>query len=342
MQTLKTLLKISLKIAISIVLLILIAIFILSSLHEDMSQFDDEFVESLPLDQGDVSVRFMGNTNLLFSDGNTSVLIDGWFSRPSLLSLALSDIEPDLTAIDNAFERAEIRDIDVIATVHSHYDHAMDSPEVAKRTGAILLGSESTANIGRGWGLVEEQILVAQNDTPYRFGEFTITMIPSSHFEFPNAQLNEATHGDIYITEPLTPPAKVSDYKMGGAYSVYIQHPKGNVLVQGSAGFIPNSLNDLDVDIAFLGVGGLNSQTAEYQNAYWQHSVMAVNPELIYPVHWDSLTDELADKPHMPDLLISNLLKFSSRVTLEQTFDAAAKAEIEIGLLPMWQPIKLF
>jgi hypothetical protein len=42
----------------------------------------------------------------------------------------------------------------------------MDAPEVAKRTGAMLLGSESTANIGRGWGLPEEQIRVVSDRGP--------------------------------------------------------------------------------------------------------------------------------------------------------------------------------
>ena len=49
-----------------------------------------------------------------------------------------------------------------VIPLHAHYDHAMDAPEVARRTGALLLGSESSANVARGWGLPERQIQVAK------------------------------------------------------------------------------------------------------------------------------------------------------------------------------------
>ena len=331
-----------LKVVLGLVTLIVIGVFTLSSMHESLDQFDNDFVGATAIDNGDVSVRFMGNTNLLFSDGETNILIDGWFSRPSLFELALTDIEPDMLAIDAAFERGEITNIDAVITVHSHYDHAMDAPEVAKRSGASLLGSESTANIARGWGLAEEQIELAQIGRRYSYGKFKVSMIPSAHFEFPNSKLHQAALGDIVITESLVPPVNVAEYKMGGAYSVYIEHPKGSALVQGSAGYIPNSLDHLTVDVAFLGIGGLNSQTQAYQDAYWQHSVTAIKPRQIYPIHWDSLTHDLGERPIMPDLLISNLLKFSSRTSLQQTFDAAANDDINIALLPMWAPIRLF
>ena len=48
---------------------------------------------------GAVTVRFTGTTTLLFSDGETSWMVDGWFSRPGLLDLAWGRIAPDLDAI---------------------------------------------------------------------------------------------------------------------------------------------------------------------------------------------------------------------------------------------------
>jgi L-ascorbate metabolism protein UlaG (beta-lactamase superfamily) len=44
--------------------------------------------------------------------------------------------------------------------VHTHFDHALDAAVVADRTGAVLVGGESTANIGRGHGLAEDRIRV--------------------------------------------------------------------------------------------------------------------------------------------------------------------------------------
>ena len=90
------------------------------------------------------------DTALLFSDGETQWMTDGWFSRPGPLRILLGKIGPDLQAIDRGLAANEVLELDAVLPLHSHYDHAMDAPEVAKRTGALLLGSESTANIGRG------------------------------------------------------------------------------------------------------------------------------------------------------------------------------------------------
>ena len=51
-------------------------------------------------DLGAVTVRFTGTTTLLFSDGLTNWMTDGWFSRLGPLRLLFSKIEPDLAAIE--------------------------------------------------------------------------------------------------------------------------------------------------------------------------------------------------------------------------------------------------
>lgn len=232
-------------------------IVMLTFVRDNYQQFEPYIVAGGDVAANKVSVNFLGNTNLLISDGTTSLMIDGWFSRPSIFTLLTSDISPDLDAISTSLERARVSTLAAVIPVHSHYDHAMDAPEVAKRTGALLIGSESTANIGRGWGINESQIRVAGDNSPYKLGGFSVTLIPSEHYEFPNAHVRDAALGDIYITQPLVPPVNVLEYKMGGAYSVHIQHPQGSMLVHGSAGFVPGALSDLDVDILFLGVGGI-------------------------------------------------------------------------------------
>lgn len=117
--------------------------------------------------KGALTVRFTGTSTLLFSDGETAWMVDGWFTRVGPLSLVSGTIEPDLDGITQGLARNGLGGPDArlaaVIPIHSHFDHAMDAPEVAKRTGALLIGSESTANIGRGWGLPEAQIRVARD-----------------------------------------------------------------------------------------------------------------------------------------------------------------------------------
>ena len=48
---------------------------------------------------GAVTVRFSDTTTLLFDDGETRWVVDGWFSRPSLPRMLFGEIQPDAGAI---------------------------------------------------------------------------------------------------------------------------------------------------------------------------------------------------------------------------------------------------
>ncbi len=240
--------------------------------------------------EGALIVRFTGTSTLLFSDGETDWMIDGWFSRPGPLEVAFGRIEPDLAAIERGLARNGVERLAAVIPVHSHYDHAMDAPEVARRTGALLVGSESTANIGRGWGLEESRIRVARDREPMQLGRFTVTLIESRHFQFPDPAVRERALGDPRIAEPLVPPVRMWDYRLGKAYAVHVSHPRGSWLVQGSAGWVEGGLEGYRADTVFLGTGGLGTQTEEYRERYWEETVTRVGAKRVIPIHWDSLT----------------------------------------------------
>ena len=214
---------------------------------------------SAEIPAGAVTVRFTGTSTLLFSDGETRWMVDGWFSRPGPFELLFGKIAPDLAAIGRGLAANEVTNLDAVFPVHSHYDHAMDAPEVALRTGAVLMGSESTANIGRGWGLPESQIQVVADRASFQLGEFVITPIVSRHFEFPDPELRERALADPLITAPLVPPVSAFDYKLGVPYVLHVSHPRGSWLIVGSAGYLEGALEGFEADTVLLGVGGLGS-----------------------------------------------------------------------------------
>ncbi|PLW70113.1 MBL fold metallo-hydrolase [Pseudohalioglobus lutimaris] len=240
--------------------------------------------------EAEVTVRFTGTTTLLISDGETAWMIDGWFSRPGPLQLALGKIAPDMDAITFGLAANEVDALAAVIPMHSHFDHAMDAPEVARRTGAVLMGSPATANIGRGWGLPEDQIRVLQNREPVKLGSFRITPVESRHFQFPDPAIRERALGEPEISEPLVPPVAAFDYRLGKAYVLHVAHPAGNFVVVGSAGFLKDALLGFPADTIFLGLGGLGSQTGQYRHDYWQETVVATGAQRIIPVHMDSLT----------------------------------------------------
>ena len=245
---------------------------------------------SAEIPAGAVTVRFTGTSTLLFSDGETRWMVDGWFSRPGPFELLFGKIAPDLAAIGRGLAANEVTNLDAVFPVHSHYDHAMDAPEVALRTGAVLMGSESTANIGRGWGLPESQIQVVADRASFQLGEFVITPIVSRHIEFPDPELRERALADPLITAPLVPPVSAFDYKLGVPYVLHVSHPRGSWLIVGSAGYLEGALEGFEADTVLLGVGGLGSQTDAYRESFWRETVGRVKPSRIIPIHYDSLT----------------------------------------------------
>ncbi|GGY12569.1 MBL fold metallo-hydrolase [Streptomyces anandii] len=246
---------------------------------------------------GCVRSTFFGTSSVHVTDGVSGILIDGFFTRPSLLRVALGrPIAPDLRRISDALSRGGVEQLDALFVAHSHHDHVMDSPEVVKRVGGVLHGSESTVNVGRGAGLGEDLMRRISDGDRYVFGDFTVRVFEGAH-----------SPGDRYpgsIDGPLVPPAKASAYRTGGCYSFLFEHPSGTILVHPSANFVPNKFDGLDVDLLYLGIGALGAQSARFQDDYWHHTVEATRPDLVIPVHWDDFGRSLDKKPRpMPRLL---------------------------------------
>jgi len=238
---------------------------------------------------GTVSVTWYGVATLLFDDGRTRVLVDGFFSRPDLGEPeSFFDVmaEPDLEQIARMIEEAKLDGLAAITPVHSHFDHAMDVGVIARSTGAIVLGSDSTANIARGAGVPEEQIRVVDDRDTFGFGQFEISLIRSRH-----APLLE---GEIplpgSIDSPLVPPVGLGEWKEGGSYSIVVEHPSGTALVQGSAGFVEGRLVEVAADLVFLGAGGLDRLGKDYADRYLAETVGATGARCVLPIHWDDFT----------------------------------------------------
>ncbi len=291
---------------------------------------------------GSLTVRFTGTSTLLFSDGETAWMVDGWFSRFGPRDLLRGEIAPDPEAIARGLERNGVDRLAVVIPVHSHFDHAMDSPEVARRTGALLLGSPSTANIARGLGLPEEQIRLARNREPERFGRFEITLIETRHFEFPDPEVREQALEHPEIESPLVPPVGAFDYRLGTPYAIHVRHPLGTFLVQGSAGYVEGGLAGFDADVVFLGIGGLGTQTADYRERYWRETISATGASWIIPIHWDSLTGPI-EGPFTGEIRAASFLSGDGDRTLDFLKEKqGAIPGLRITTLPRYDEVVLF
>jgi L-ascorbate metabolism protein UlaG (beta-lactamase superfamily) len=274
--------------------------------------------------EGVVTVTWFGVTATLLRVGDHAVFVDPFFSRPpGLLNLALNrPIAPDAALIARELARAGIQRLDAVLVSHSHYDHAMDAGVVARLTGATLLGSASTLNVGRGAGLPEAQLREAPSGEALEYGPFTLTFVASRHA----GATGGTPTGDI--DAPLQPPARYLDYKLGGAYSILVQHARGSVLHHGSAGYVPGALDGYRADVALLGVALVGDL-----DEYLRHTVDAVGAKRVLPTHWDDFTRPL-DAPLRP---------FPLMVRLDRFFDGMARRpDLKVETFSYGQPVTLF
>jgi L-ascorbate metabolism protein UlaG (beta-lactamase superfamily) len=266
----------------------LVALFSAACIHPSLAPYA---TLEAPTKPSGLTARFLGTATLVFDDGSTALMTDGFFSRPSLWRVAFGHLEPNEPRINQALTRAQVNQLAALFVAHSHYDHAMDSATVARKSGAIVIGSESTANIARGEGLPDERIRVVKDGDPLTFGRFRVTAFETPHSPKP-LYLGE-------IEKPLHLPARASDYREGGNYSFLIEHDGVRILVVASANYVPGRLKNVRADVVFLGIGTLGKQSDEFAESYWREVVLSTGAKRVIPIHWDDFMLPL-DEPLQP------------------------------------------
>lgn len=283
--------------------IIFIAVATTTWLWQDRALLDDlDWPVAEPSSDSDdaVTATWLGISTILFDDGETQILTDGTFTRLSVSDFVLfRPVRSDIANINYALGEFRIDHLAAIIPLHSHFDHAMDVGNLANRTTAVILGSESTANIARGAGVPVHQYQILADGESRHFGEFTVTLIENRH-----APLGPGDVGWFpgIIQWPLIQPALVSKWRTGVVYSLLIDHPRGSTLVQGSGGITEGLLESRNADVVMLSVGGLSSLGENHTQKYWQETVTATGASQVYAIHFDDFTQPFGEVLLFPSI----------------------------------------
>ncbi|MCQ8895593.1 hypothetical protein NQT62_03940 [Limnobacter humi] len=239
-----------------------------------------------------IAALFLGTSSFLWTDGKTQWLLDGFFSRPSLLEVMFSRLDVNKDRVNSTLGRAFTvlgtpAEFSAVFVAHSHYDHALDAPYLVKQQPASrLYGSASTRQIALGQQVPAHQISLLNIPQSIPVGDFTIRVLGSAHAP------TGFTGGNN--DEPLRLPAHALAFKEGMSYSFVVYHQRTGAqplaLIQPSAGYVPGQNAGLTVPVVFLGTGGLGKLDEEHAARYWQEMVKDTGAKTVYLIHWDDFT----------------------------------------------------
>lgn len=235
-----------------------------------------------------VNLIWLGTAGILIADDKTGILIDPYVSRFSIFKVAFGvPLQPDQEAVKKWTALLGEDNIEAVVVSHSHFDHLADAPYFAMETDAVLLGSESTINVGRGAGMADNHLQIVHHNHTVHIGAFTLQFIESAH--------GPAFLGRVpylgKIDKPLIGPQPAKNYKLGQIFSILISHPSGTIVHHGSAGFIPGMYEGTKADVVLLGIGGRGDT-----RTYLKNVPLKLGVKLLIPVHFDNFFVSLEKK----------------------------------------------
>lgn len=281
-----------------------------------------------PLDPpppGTLLATWLGTAGMLLDDGTTQLLIDPFVSCPSLPWVAVNrPIQPDAEAIARWVERLGATRVAAVLVTHSHYDHAMDAPGFAQLCDAPLYGSSSTVMIGRGGGVPEDRLHQVEPRQVLRCGGFEVQFLPSVHGPCPIGEPPHAGH----VTEPLVPPAHHAAWRHGDTWVLWVRHPQGDFVHQGTADTLPETLQGVTAELCMSCLVWRRSTLD-----LLERTVDAVGATRLIPLHSDDMfrRPEAGYSP-MPGADIAGFFADMARL----------RPQLRIDTLPLGQPRPLF
>jgi L-ascorbate metabolism protein UlaG (beta-lactamase superfamily) len=238
-----------------------------------------------------LEIAWLGVSGYRITYEGVSLFVDPYVSRVPLRSLLLRRTAlPDARAVARYASVPEGGTVAGVLVGHTHFDHAVDAPALARIHQAKAYGSDSLVRLMALHGLRAQAVEVATH-RPYELGPFVVTFVPSRHSKL---LFGRKVPMDGPLTcdhlDGLAPGA----YRCGAVYGIRIEVAGLSLYHQGSADLVDSELPDAKTDIFLAGVAG-----RQVTPRYWERVLPKLDPQVVVPTHYDDFFKPLGARQAM-------------------------------------------
>lgn len=221
-----------------------------------------------------LEIQWLGTAGFRLAYAGTQLLIDPYLSRPGLGAVLWR--RPLLPA--EALVARHAPAADAILVGHTHFDHAMDVPLIARRTGCPVYGSSSLRRLMALHGL-ERHFVETPLHRPFAVGPFEITFVPSVHSKL-LLGLKVPAGGEL--TCDALDRLGGGAYRCGQVHGIHIAVGGITLYHQGSADLLDDEIRHRDVDVFLCGIAGRS-----FSRRYVERVLRALAPRVVVAHHHD-------------------------------------------------------
>lgn len=246
-----------------------------------------------------IELTYLGNAGWQIEAAGKVILVDPYITefrtdRSDSQQITNDDpvATPDTAGIDAKIHRAHY-----ILITHGHYDHMIDAPYIARKTGAVIICSDSAAHIARAYGIGQrftpadvspakirrQSLIVVRGGEDLQFDGFSLAVIPSLHTALFDKRYNDGFWAGS-TPAGLTAPLHESDYAEGGTFIYLLRIAGHQLFIMGSMNYIEREISGLRPDVAIVGAGESRREIYDYAGRL-MHALG--DPPVVFPTHWD-------------------------------------------------------
>jgi L-ascorbate metabolism protein UlaG (beta-lactamase superfamily) len=225
-----------------------------------------------------LELEWLGVSGYRMSFEGQTLFVDPYLSRvPFSDLLRRRPTLPDPAALDR-FVHAP-GEVAGVLVGHTHFDHAVDAPAIARRFGCKAYGSDSLVTLMSLHGIAEQAVSVEAYLT-YELGPFEVSFTPSVHSKL-LLGLAVPYDGDLTCEhlDALSPGA----YRCGQVWGISIEVAGIRFYHQGSANLVDDAIRERGVDVFLAGIAGRN-----FTDDYWRRILPRLDPRVVVPTHYDN------------------------------------------------------